>query len=166
MRHAAPTMVASERQRRSPLAVIGAVFAGVAILRTLGWNVAGGRERFQAMVSGRRTTRAKELYLAQCDVALANPSLSSPDADTLDFAAGRLAGSKDAFERYEWYVARLIYTLDECLTLDPNGQWEAVAKTQLGSHRAYLASDYYMKQDYLSHYSPRMRTLIKQQRSN
>ena len=151
--------------RPSPFAIIGAIMGGIALLKIVGWQVAGGRERFMAVAAGRRATKAKELYLAHCDVAMANPSLSSPDADTLDFPAGRLGGSKDAFERYEWYVARLIYTLDECLRLDPEGQWEAVAKTQLGSHRTYLASDYYMKQDYISHYSPRMRTLIKQQRN-
>jgi hypothetical protein len=156
---------AEHRQRRSPLAIVGAVFTGIAIVNIIKWQAAGGRERFQAMVSGRRATKAKEFYLAQCDVALANPSLSSPDEDTLDFASGRLAGSKDAFERYEWYVARLIYTLDECLRLNPEGQWESVAKTQLRSHRVYLASDYYMKQGYLSHYSPCMRTLINQQRN-
>jgi hypothetical protein len=153
------------RPRRSPLAIIGAVFVGIAIVNIIKWQVAGGRERFAAMVTNRRAVKAKELYLAHCDVALANPSLSGPDADTLDFASGRLAGSKDAFERYEWYVARLIYTLDECLRLDPEGQWEAVAKTQLRSHRVYLASDYYMKQGYLSHYSICMRTLINQQRN-
>jgi hypothetical protein len=153
------------RHRRSPFAIIAAVFAGIAVMKTIGWNVAGGRERFAAMVTNRRAVKAKELYLAHCDVALANPSLSGPEPDAFDFASGRLGGSKDAFERYEWYVARLIYTLDECLRLDPEGQWESVAKTQLRSHRVYLASDYYMKQGYLSHYSPCMRTLINQQRN-
>jgi len=154
-----------EPEKPSPLAVIGAVMGGIALIRIVKWQLAGGREQFITIARGRRKVRAKELYLAQCDVALANPSLSAPDEDTLDFSGCRLAGSKEAFERYEWYVARLIYTIDECLRLDPDGQWEAVAKTQLGSHHAYLASDYYMQQDYISHYSPRMRTLIKQQRS-
>ncbi len=111
-----------------------------------------------------RNAKAKELYLSHCDVALAHPRLSDPVE--LDMAAQTMGGSKQEFERYEWYVARLIYTLDECLRLCPDGQWEAVAKTQLGAHRAYLSSDYYYSQDYLSHYSPRMRTLIKQQRCN
>jgi hypothetical protein len=154
-----------EPEKPSPFAIIGAVMGGIALLNIVKWQAGGGRARFQATVGSRRATKAKELYLAQCDVALANPTLSSPDEDTLDFAASRLAGSKDAFERYEWYVARLIYVLDECLRLNPDGEWEAVAKTQLGSHRAYLASDYYMKQGYLSHYSQRMRALIKQQRN-
>jgi len=155
-----------EPEMPSPFAVIGAIMGGIALIKIIKWQLAGGRERFMTVAAGRRSTKAKELYLAQCDVALANPALSNPDADTLDFAAGRMGGSRDGFERYEWYVARLIYTLDECLRLDPDGQWEAVTKTQLGSHRAYLASDYYIKQDYLSNYSPRMRALIKQQRSN
>ena len=72
-------------------------------------------------------------------------------------------GEAELFERYEWYVARLIYTLDECLALAPIPQWYAVAKTQLANHKKYFASDYYKKQDYLSHYSLRMRMLIEQQ---
>jgi hypothetical protein len=154
-----------QREKPSPFAIIGAVMGGIALISIVKWQVAGGREKFMAIAGSRRATKAKDLYLAQCDVALANPALSGPDPDVIDLAGGRLGGSKEAFERYEWYVARLIYTLDECLRLDPEGQWEDVAKTQLGSHRTYLASDYYMKQGYLAHYSPRMRTLIKQQRN-
>lgn len=110
-----------------------------------------------------RHAKAKEMYLKQCDIALLHPRLSDPVE--LDMASQTLGGSKQEFERYEWYVARLIYTLDECLALNPDGEWEAVAKTQLGSHRAYLASDYYASQDYITHYSPRMRALICQQRN-
>ena len=157
---------AQSRDQHSPFAIMGAVVGGIAVLKMIGWNAAGGRERFRAMILSRRATRAKELYLAQCDVALANPSLSGPDEDTLDFESGKLAGSKEALERYEWYVARLISTLDECLRLCPNGPWESVTRTQLGAHRAYLSSDYFANKGYLSHYSSRMRALIKQQRCN
>ena len=153
------------REHRSPFAIIGAVMGGIALLNIVKWQAGGGREKFMAIAGSRRATKAKELYLAQCDVAMANPLLSNPDDDTLDFTSGRLAGSKEGFERYEWYVARLIYVLDECLRLNPDGEWEAVARTQLASHRGYLASDYFMKQGYLSHYSPRMRALIKEQRN-
>lgn len=107
-----------------------------------------------------RNAKAKELYLAQCDVALAHPRLSDPV--DLDMGAQTMGGSKQEFERYEWYVARLVYTLDECLRLAPDGQWDAVAKTQLGAHREYFNSDYYARQDYLQHYSPRMRMMIVQ----
>jgi hypothetical protein len=107
-----------------------------------------------------RNAKAKELYLAQCDVALAHPRLSDPVE--LDMGAQTMGGSKQEFERYEWYVARLVYTLDECLKLCPKGEWEAVAKTQLGAHREYFNSDYYARQDYLQHYSPRMRMMIVQ----
>lgn len=147
---------------RSPFVAMAMVMAGIGIARMLSGAKGGGT--FRAIIASRRATKAKELYLAQCDVALANPSLSAPEPDTLDCEARRLAGSKDAFERYEWYVARLIYTLDECLRLNPEGQWEAVARTQLGSHKAYLSSDYYAKQGYIRHYSPRLQSLIEQRR--
>jgi hypothetical protein len=113
-----------------------------------------------------RSAKAKKLYLAQCDVALANPRFSNPSLLQLDVEAQRADGSAETFEQYEWYVARLVYVLDECLKLCPNGEWYAVAETQLGAHREYLTSDYYARQDYLSHYGLRMRGLIEDQRGS
>ena len=46
------------RRRRSPLAIVGAVFVGIAIVNIVKWQVAGGRERFAAMVSNRRAVKA------------------------------------------------------------------------------------------------------------
>jgi len=43
--------------------------------------------------------------------------------------------------------------------------WGAVARTQLANHKQYFASDYYAKQNYLKHYSPMMRRLIRKQRA-
>ena len=64
----------------------------------------------------------------------------------------------------EWFVARLVYSLDAAMRLAPFQPWGAVANTQLAHHKRYFASEYYAGQDYLKHYSPRMRRLIQQQR--
>jgi hypothetical protein len=109
-----------------------------------------------------RTAKAKTLYLGQCDVALQYPQFSNPE-DKLDMRAHTVAGDKTAFEQYEWYVARLVYVLDECLKLGPRARWRTVADTQLSNHKHYFGSDYYKKQDYLPHYSRRMRALIGKQ---
>jgi len=132
---------------RPPLILmLGAlVAAGVGVANMISW----------------RSLKAKKLYLSQCDVALANPQFSNPQDLTLDFEKQTANGSKDEFERYEWYVARLVYVLDECFRLCPlSGEWEAVAETQLSNHAEYFASDYYVEQDYLDHYSDRMVALI------
>ena len=130
-----------------PLMIAAGIGIGSAVLTMLAW----------------RGEKAKKLYLSQCDVALANPRFSSPDLAELDLRAKTFDGSAEEFERYEWYVARLVYTLDGCLALAPIPQWYAVVRTQLANHKKYFASDYYKKQDYLSHYSLRMRMLIEQQ---
>jgi len=62
-------------------------------------------------------------------------------------------------------VARLVYSLDAAMRMAPFQQWGAVAETQLANHKQYFASDYYAKQDYLKHYSGRMRRLIREQRA-
>ena len=111
-----------------------------------------------------RSLAAKKLYLGQCDAALAYPQFANPE-DRIDLRARTVGGDKTAFEQYEWYVARLVYVLDECLMLGPSTRWHAVADTQLGVHKHYFGSDYYKKQDYLPHYSLRMQALIKKQQT-
>ena len=114
---------------------------------------------------GNRTHYAAQHYVGMCDVALANPQFSNPELGKLDLRDKTFDGEKNQFERYEWYVARLIYVLDAAMRLAPHQQWGQVAKTQLANHRHYFASDYYAKQDYLKHYSGRMRKMIQQQRA-
>ena len=110
-----------------------------------------------------RGVQATRLYLSQCDVALQFPRFSNPELMKLDLRSKTADGEADTFECYEWFVARLVYVLDQALKLSPTPNWYAVAKTQLGNHKHYFASDYYRKQNYLAHYSWRMRKLIRQQ---
>ena len=109
-----------------------------------------------------RSVAAKGLYLSQCDVALQYPQFANPEGQ-LDLRAKTVGGEKTAFEQYEWYVARLVYVLDECMMLARTPRWRAVADTQLGVHKHYFGSEYYKKQNYLPHYSENMRRLIEQQ---
>jgi hypothetical protein len=112
---------------------------------------------------GNRTHHASLHYIGQCDVALREPQFSNPELGKLDMHDRTFDGDKREFERYEWYVARLVYSLDAAIRIAPFQRWGAVARTQLAVHKQYFASDYYAKQDYLKHYSPRMRRLIQQQ---
>jgi hypothetical protein len=116
------------------------------------------------LIAANRTHYAVMHYLGQCDVALREPQFSNPELGKLDLRDRTFDGEKTQFERYEWYVARLVYALDAAMRLAPWQEWRAVAKTQLANHKHYFASDYYAKQDYLKHYSGRMRRLIQQQR--
>jgi hypothetical protein len=117
------------------------------------------------MIVSNRTHYAVMHYLGQCDAALREPRFSNPELGKLDLRDKTFDGEKAQFERYEWYVARLVYALDAAMRLAPWQQWTQVAKTQLANHRHYFASDYYAKQDYLQHYSGRMRRLIREQRA-
>ena len=110
-----------------------------------------------------RSLVAKRLYVAHCDVALAYPQFANPEGQ-IDMRTKTHKAGEYAFEQYEWYVARLVYVLDECLSLMPFGRWNKVADTQLGNHKQYFASEYYAKQGYLPHYSRHMQALIEQQR--
>ena len=117
------------------------------------------------MVTGNRSHYAVMHYLGQCDAAMREPKFSNPELGKLDLRDRTFDGEKTQFERYEWYVARLVYVLDAVMRLAPWQQWDAVAKTQLANHAHYFSSDYYARQNYLEHYSLRMRRLIRQQRA-
>ena len=117
------------------------------------------------MIMGSRTYFAALNYLNHCDAAMRDPQFANPELGKLDLRAHTFDGDKVQFERYEWYVARLVYALDAAMRLTPWQQWANVAKTQLANHRHYFSSDYYARQNYLGHYSPRMRRLIRQQRA-
>jgi hypothetical protein len=141
----------------SALTVFLEWFASVSALVAAGLSV--------MLIAANRTHYAALHYLGQCDVAMREPRFSNPELGKLDLRDHSFDGEKDQFERYEWYVARLVYALDAAMRLAPWQQWGAVAKTQLANHRHYFASDYYAKQDYLRHYSTRMRRLIREQRA-
>jgi hypothetical protein len=115
------------------------------------------------LIAANRTHYAVMHYLGQCNIALNEPKFSNPELGKLDLRDHTFDGEKTEFERYEWYVARLVYALDAAMRLAPWQQWGEVANTQLSNHKHYFASDYYAKQDYLKHYSPRMRRLIQKQ---
>jgi len=117
------------------------------------------------LIMANRTHYAVMHYLSQCDAAMREPQFSNPELGKLDLKGHTFDGETRQFERYEWYVARLVYALDAAMRLAPWQQWRAVAGTQLANHRSYFASDYYARQDYLKHYSGRMRRLIQQQRA-
>jgi hypothetical protein len=112
-----------------------------------------------------RTYYAAMHYLGQCDAAMREPQFSNPELGKLDLRSHTFDGDARQFERYEWYVARLVYALDAAMRLAPFQQWSHVAKTQLANHRHYFASDYYARQDYLRHYSGRMRRMIREARA-
>lgn len=117
------------------------------------------------LILSNRSHYAVTHYISQCDAAMREPRFSNPELGKLDLRDRTFDGEKTQFERYEWYVARLVYALDAAMRLAPWQQWNAVAKTQLANHKHYFASDYYAKQDYLRHYSTRMRRLIQQARA-
>ncbi|HKD46325.1 MAG TPA: hypothetical protein VKB67_01420 [Rhizomicrobium sp.] len=117
------------------------------------------------LLMGHRTHYSVLHYIGQCDAAMREPQFANPELGRLNLSDGTFDGEKREFERYEWYVARLIYVLDAAMCLTPWQQWGAVANTELAGHRQYLASDYFARQNYLAHYSPRMRRLVLNQRA-
>ncbi len=118
-----------------------------------------------AQLVSNRTYYAAMHYLNHCDVARLNPQFANPELGKLDLRSKTFDGDPRQFESYEWYVARLVYALDAAMRLAPFQEWKAVARTQLANHKHYFASEYYAKNDYLGHYSQRMRKLILEQRS-
>jgi hypothetical protein len=108
-----------------------------------------------------RTHNSVRDDLGQCEVAMRE--LANPELSKLNLGNKIFADEKRQFGRYEWDRVQLVYGPDAAMRLVPCRQWGALVKTQLANHRDYLAPDYYARQTYLAHYSPRMRRLILNQ---
>ena len=98
-------------------------------------------------------------------MALANPQFSNPELGKLDLRSKTFDGEAKQFERYEWYVARLVYVLDAAMRLAPHPAMAAGREDAARQSQALFRERYYAKQDYLKHYSVRMRKMIQQQRA-
>ena len=61
-----------------------------------------------AQMHSNRTHYAVTHYLGQCDVAMREPQFSNPELGKLDVRDHTFDGDKREFERYEWFVARLV----------------------------------------------------------
>lgn len=96
-----------------------------------------------------RETVAKTTYREYLQLCIAKP----------DLAAGRVMKASIKWEEYAWFVATLLWACEEIVEYARgNAAWMRTVRTQLGYHRAYLASDEFQKK--LDLYTPRVRKLI------
>jgi hypothetical protein len=115
----------------------------------------------QQLFSGRREARlgvAKTIYKDYLALAIANPDLSSAgypvkDPPSLKFKMD----DPQKYEKYEYYVAYLLYAAEEIICLTKNEEnWRITLVDQLRYHGAYLESDDFPD----IHYSPELDALV------
>ncbi len=88
-------------------------------------------------------------------MAFENPKLSR---------AAYVTSDADEFEKYEWFVSRMLYAAEEVLTLTSQSkQWNEAISSQIAYHKVYLAGQ---GREYMKHYSPELQALVKLEPNN
>ena len=89
------------------------------------------RTRQREMVAD-RAARAKAVWARHLGLALQHPELAEPMLGSLTSPA--------EVARYRTFVASLLASADEILTLEPSDEWRATLGRQLATHASYLSS--------------------------
>lgn len=107
-----------------------------------------------------RELSAKNLFASYELVAFENPSMANPSLSKFDYAKRTRNGSREEFERYEWFVSYVDTVCEEILFLARNDDWKSTLLSQLSYHEAYFRSEFYERSGYVSHVSPEVRLLL------
>ncbi|MES2443678.1 MAG: hypothetical protein V4574_12675 [Pseudomonadota bacterium] len=109
---------------------------------------------FKSRTDSRRSREisARAAWETYLEMAFDHPTLGRAGYDPKD---------ADAFEKYEWFVSRMLYAAEEVLILAPeNPNWRVVIKDQIRFHGNYLKTQGRL---YIPGYSPAVRELIKEE---
>ena len=72
-----------------------------------------------------------------------HPELSlMADTGEFDFSRLTLDGSRENFERYEWYVSYMLWACVEIGEIKKSDDWDTTIAEQLRRHKRFLISDY------------------------
>ena len=97
-----------------------------------------------------RHIRARDAWSTYLGLAFENPTLSAGFTDRKDV---------EKFEKYEWFVTRMLYAAEEVLELNATDEfWKHAIRTQINYHRNYFDA---LNRSFLNSYSPSLQKLIK-----
>lgn len=104
-----------------------------------------------------RLNLAKTIYREYLAMAIDNPMLSSASYPLASPRMYEFWDDIDTRERYEVYVAHLLFTAEEILALTRSPDWKGAMQLNLQYHALYLATD----DARLDLYSEEVRTLAR-----
>ena len=96
-----------------------------------------------------REVSARGAWDKYLEMAFENPKLALADLDKF---------TPLEFEKYEWFVSRMLYAAEEVLALtNDDRNWNGVIETQIGFHSPYLCGQ---GNEYNSHYSAGVQKML------
>ena len=102
-----------------------------------------------------REVNARGAWDKYLEMAFENPKLALAEIEKF---------SSLEYEKYEWFVSRMLYAGEEVLALtNDDRNWKGVIETQIGFHSAYLCG---RGNQYNSHYSSDVQTMLNKVCSN
>lgn len=101
-----------------------------------------------------KTATAMSLYQDYLDLCLQYPAMAKPEAYE------QILQKDETFERYTWFVTRLLFSAEKILEITHEPKWEKSISTQLKYHMEYLSSDAFLEHDSLLHYHPELSEMV------
>ena len=114
-------------------AIVTALIALLAL--ALAWH------QLRVMRREGRLTLAKTIYREYLAMAIDNPMFSSASYPLDSPQMYTFWNDSDTRERYEFYVAHLLFTAEEILALSTLPEWRAAMQLHLQYHGLYIATD-------------------------
>lgn len=119
-----------------------------AALVTTGIALVAALFAWRQIISSTRAQReatAKAAYATYLEMAYERPDFAAPDYDgaissRIDFTRRTFDGSLLDFERYEWFVHRLLSACDEVLAVAKLSDWHETVRGVVAFHGAYFCS--------------------------
>ncbi|MDR6587418.1 hypothetical protein [Agrobacterium tumefaciens] len=109
-----------------------------------------------------RNQSAKEIHSEYIKIGLDNPTLANPSLKGLDLENLTLGGSREEFERYEWFVSFMLWSFEEVFHLSSDPSWSSTIRLSLQAHAPYLQSVHVKRAGYLDNVDPVIRKLISE----
>ena len=121
------------------MAALSAAFAFI-------YSVCKGRQDIQRS----REVSARAAWEAYLEMAFENPDLAR---------AAIKKSEADKFEKYEWFVSRMLYAAEEVLILSAQSKpWTAAIQSQMRFHADYLKDQ---GSKYMDHYSKELQEIYR-----
>lgn len=111
-----------------------------------------------------RQANAHELWRDYLRLAFDNPKFADPGFNLakFDYEDLTIDGSRELFQKYEWFIDAVLDACEEILEVLPSKEWQATVRIQLRLHRDYLQSPYFLNSGYLVQYTPKFRAFMEE----
>lgn len=134
--------------------------SNVALLGVTAAVSAFGVYQFIATTKFNRDQAAKAIHADYIRLAMEKPTFANPSIVDVDYGSRTFAGSREEFEKYEWFVSFMVLSFEEIFHLSKTPTWENTIRSNLSFHSAYFSSPHFRESGYIENIDPALREML------